>query len=469
MENHMKLWRLFVAVIIALAICCPFSSAVYAQESEGKSDEALILDWDKAWELALQKSDAVLSAKDQTLLARHQVSEAYSYAMPTINLNGAFQHYFEVPSSIFNLPNFEDPSAPPIRLKTQMGSDYNVQLGIDFTQPLWLAGKTGIALRIAKKYRQISEMGESVVTQELQVNLTQSFYGALLADEYVQLMQQVHAQTQRHKDQVQALFDQGMVSEYDLIRAKVAVANVKPQVVSAESNRDLAYKSLKNLLGLNVETQILIKGDLDQGGQLRQLVIPSYEHAVSKALEDRLEFQQLKLQSDLYYGQYQVETRSWLWPNFLLNLNYSTQAQATDTKFSKYEFLDGWGGSLVLQIPIFDGFASHFRAQQALVNRRSVQRQEMVLERGVRIQVSQALSDMERTIIELEAAQETLDQSKKGAEIAELRYQEGVGTQLEVLDSQLQYNQSRINFLQAKFNLLVAKASYKRALGLINN
>ncbi|HEB83770.1 MAG TPA: TolC family protein, partial [Bacteroidetes bacterium] len=61
---------------------------------------------------------------------------------------------------------------------------------------------------------------------------------------------------------------------------------------------------------------------------------------------------------------------------------------------------------------------------------------------------------------------ETQDQARRGMEIAEVRYSEGVGTQLEVLDAQLQLNNANVNVLRAEYNQLMAKAAYDRALGL---
>ena len=140
-------------------------------------------------------------------------------------------------------------------------------------------------------------------------------------------------------------------------------------------------------------------------------------------------------------------------------------AAAEDYKFGKYEFLDGWSGSLALSIPLFDGFASKNRAEQALINQRAALRQQKNLQDYIKLQVFQALQNYKKAQETLNAARESVGQSEKGLSIAEVRYREGVGTQLEWLDAELQLNGSRVKELQAKYDLLTARAAYDRALG----
>lgn len=424
--------------------------------------DPLVLDFEKAWKLALEKNESIASANDEVIKAQHQIGEAYAGALPTVNFTGAFQHYFQVPSSIFHLPSEMNQDDGPLRIKTQFGSDNNVSLGLELNQPLWIAGKVGMALEIAKRYEELSELGVTVSREDLRLSLVQAFYAALLTEEYLGVSREAFSQGERLHKQTQALYDQGIVSEYDLIRAKVAVANLKPMVYQAEVGRDLAYKGLKNLIGIDVDLEIILEGDLS-----REVIPPDdYESAVNLALKDRLEFRQLDLQGELYKGQYRIEKRNVYWPNLLLNLKWESLAQSSNLKLTKYEFLVGWGGTLVLQVPLFDGWASNHRAEKARVNLRGVQRQKTLLERGVKVQVFQALSNYKKAGEDLTAAEENVKQAEKGLGIAEVRYREGVGTQLEVLDAQLQLNNSRVNVLQAQYNQLVARAAYDRAVGM---
>lgn len=436
-------------------------TAVLLSLDAGICDEPLRIDWNRAWDLALENSEQLAAARDEIIKSEHKVGEAYSGALPTVEANGIFQHYFKVPQSVFILPPEMTDGDQELRLKIKRSSDNNALADISITQPLYVGGKVGIALELATLYYQISEYGFTAKKNELRHVLVQAFYGALLGGEYTRISREALAQVERHHDQAQNLFDQGMVSEYDLIRARVAVANVKPQVTEAEAIHDLALKNLKLLIGIDIDRELEVIGDLDL-----QVDDPiEYEVSIKGAFTARPELKQLEFQAMLYEGQHKIEKRSTLWPNVLVNSKYETMASANDLKFGKYEFLGGYSGSLILQVPVFDGFASYHRSEIARVNKRAAERQKALLERGIRLQVYKAISDFNTAVEKLRAANESLSAAEKGAEIAEVRYQQGMSTQLEWLDAQLQNNNSRVRVLQAKYDLLVARAAYDLAVG----
>lgn len=144
------------------------------------------------------------------------------------------------------------------------------------------------------------------------------------------------------------MYDQGVVSEYDLIRARVAVSNLQPQVIEAKTGLELTRKGLKHLIGLDVDQPVRITGDLDEDNRIEL----SYEQACKIALDRRIEIHQLDLQKKMYDKQFILEKRNILWPNLFANIKWETTAQSDLTDFSKYEFLNGLGGTLALQIPL---------------------------------------------------------------------------------------------------------------------
>jgi len=448
-----------VLLSAALLVAIPGVSSAQMATSEG---DTLVLTWEKTWNLALEKNETLQISRNNALIAQQRVNEAYSSAMPSVSLNGYFNHYFEVPQTIFTLPAAMTGTGSPLRIKTAFVSENNSGADISLTQPLWLAGKIGLGLNAAKTYREMSGYQVEVSREDLKVQVVQIFYGCMIADQGLVVSKEALQQVKNLYQQVQDMYSAGVASEYDLIRAKVAVSNQKPAVFQMEAQRDLTYKALKNVLGLDVNQPIRLEGQLEA-----EAVGPEYDFrtASAMAMNNRVELRQLELQERLYEIQYKASARSWLWPNFLAQASWETSAQAQDMKIGKYEYLSGWSGTLVLQIPIFDGLASHWQAQQAKVNMRNAKLQKAQLTRGIELQVFEALRSYDQASQELEAAEEGLGQAEKAYSISETRYRQGVGTQLETLDSQLQLRLSKTNLLQAKYNLLVAKANFDRASG----
>ena len=455
--------RTLTGLLPLALILVSFAFVQGALGQEAPSD-TLALDWDSAWQMALEKNESLDLARSEAEMSHYRVKEAYASAMPTIELNGTLNHYFEIPSQPVTMPGELNAANPgqPFTVAFQFSQENTLGGTIQATQPIWLAGKVGLALKVAKDYERITRLGVQVSREDLRVSMLQSFYGAMIADEYQATARDALAQAKRYQKQVQEMFDQGAVSEYDLIRASVAVSNLKPQVSQAESARDLAYKGLKMLIGLELDAPIRIEGVLDAG--LAPPELP-YETASKVAVENRIELRQLQLQKNLYEYQYKIEKRNWLWPNLMVGVRYESSAQSPDLDIPGYNFIDGLSGQVILQIPLFDGFASRNRAQQAKVNMKMVDLQLRRAKRGIEVEVFQAMREFQRSSEELIAAEENVRQAEKGYNIAQTRYSGGIGTQLEVLDAQLQLNQSRASLLQAKYNKLVTKAQYDRAVG----
>ena len=174
---------------------------------------ALEIDIDKAMELARERNRTLELLKMERKIADLQVKEAYSAALPTVNAVGSYSQYLKIPM---------------IRVETSFGTfdfpqghTHNYYGSLKLEQPLWLAGKVGIALKIAKIYREISELGVAQGESDLKMQVTQAFYGAILAREYYDLTVATEAQIAKHFQDVEAMCEQGLASEFDRLRAEV--------------------------------------------------------------------------------------------------------------------------------------------------------------------------------------------------------------------------------------------------------
>jgi outer membrane protein TolC len=138
-------------LILAGSLSLALVSVSWAQMAAGVTSDTLRLDFDTAWKMALEHNESLQIARNNERKAQQQVKGAYSAAMPTVDLNGTFNHYFQIPSTIFYLPGaMNPPTFERLRVKTQFGSENNVTANVQLTQPLWLAGKVGLVLTLQK-------------------------------------------------------------------------------------------------------------------------------------------------------------------------------------------------------------------------------------------------------------------------------------------------------------------------------
>jgi outer membrane protein TolC len=308
----------------------------------------------------------------------------------------------------------------------------------------------------------VAELGVAQGECDLRLQVVQAFYGAILAKEYHQMMVDTKAQIESHLKNVQAMYEQGMVSEYDKLRAEVELANFSPQVTSAEEAWKMALEGLRMVLGLAPQDEF------EPVGELAEITPKEVDinKAIDEAFSNRADYRQIGLRTQMLQQALKVEKRNQYWPSFFLSVNYQKQAQEKNLNFDEYFWGEGLSVGIACSIPLFDGFKTHNRIQMAKLNVHKAELMKSQAEDGIRIEIKQAVWKLEEASEKLQASQQAVQQAEKGYSIAEVRYQSGISTQVELLDARLSGTQAQISELSARYDLIVAKASLERAIGM---
>ncbi|MBC8277252.1 MAG: TolC family protein [FCB group bacterium] len=424
--------------------------------------QTMVIDIDQAMELALENNKQLKMLKVDNDYANLQVKEAYSGAMPVVSAVGNYSRNFIIPEMVTDFVMTDSAgSSIPMSLRMAMGRENNFYGGITLHQPLWIAGKIGIAIKIAKIYRQISETGVEKGEKDLRLQVTQAFYGALLGKEYKRLTKDAEKQIESHLKDARAIYAEGLVSEYDLLRAEVELANFHPQVTAAVEAHKMALEGLRIVLGLAPDTEFEPAGELSE-------ITPNdieLEEAVSAAKDSRADFRQLSLQKQMLDQLLMIEQRNLYWPSFFLSLSYTQQAQEDNFAFDDYFWGDGLAAAVSVSVPLFDGFKTKSRIQMAQINLKKSLLMNSQLEDGVRFEIISSMSRLNEARDKLSASRKAVQQAGKGYAIAEVRYQEGISTQVELLDARLAQTQAQTTELAARYDLILANASLRNAMG----
>ena len=412
------------------------------------------IDFDEAMKLALENNKNLKMLKMDSDIADYQVKEAYSAAMPVVSAVGSFSHNFEIPEVRFEIPGMGTLTFP-------QGQENNYYSAIDVQQPLWIAGKVGIALKIAQLYKEISVLGVSQGEVDLKLQVTQAYYGTVLAKEFHMLATATEKQLNNHLNNVKSMFEQGIVSDYDRLRAEVEIANFRPQVVQAEEAWKTAKEALRIVMGLGPDDEF---ETVDEIAEIRASGV-DVEKTIETAFSSRSDYKMLGIQQQMLDELLKIEERNQYWPNFFASLNYSVLAQENDFQFGDYFWSDGLAMGLSVQIPLFDGFKTKNRIQQAKIN---IKKSDLLIgqvQDGIRMEVKTSAWKLEKAMAKLKSSREAVSQAEKGFQIAEVRYANGISTQIEVLDARLAETQAKIGELSALFELITAKAALDRAVG----
>jgi len=292
-------------------------------------------------------------------------------------------------------------------------------------------------------------------------SVRKAFYGILLAKEAVQVYQENYDNAVLNYDNINSKYKQGIVSEFDLIRADVNAKNIKPNLTQAQNAYNLATLSLKALMGIDMDQEISVSGNLfsyEQSlyGELLKIDTTLANNSDLKKFD--IQNEQLKKTLEVYKAQYL--------PTIAITGNYIYMSMNNDFKFGDYRWNPYSTIGLSISIPIFDGFkkSNDIRQTKASLQQMEWQREDIV--RNLELAIKSNLNNMTNYVEQVLSTKDVFAQAQKGYEISRKLYDTGMGTILDVNTAQLGLMQARLAFTQAIYNFLASKADLDKTLGV---
>jgi outer membrane protein TolC len=300
---------------------------------------------------------------------------------------------------------------------------------------------------------------EGVINEQLRAARTQ-FYTVLLAREKIAVQEENIKLLEQQLTDAKNRFNAGTTSNFDLLRAEVALANGQPPLIQARNDYRIALEQLRQLLGASSGTDAApeVNGTLEAS----QPATYQLSDALAAARANRPELQQLAKLTQA--GEQNVRTnRAGYLPEIDLVGGYDWTRDPLTSAWSDRR--EGWVLGLQAQWNIFDGRATEGRVRQArsLLEQAKLSLAETTL--AVEVQVRQAHSSLVEAWELVQASGKTVEQAQEALRLANVRYGAGTATQLDVLTSQVALTEARLNQLQAYYGYNVAMAAMRQAIG----
>jgi outer membrane protein TolC len=430
----------------------------------------IVLTLDRSVEIALEQNPQYLIAQKELSKAKSDVWQAYAAILPKLDGSANFQRNWKIQES--TIPNFIKtmlgPSAPPGMpdfVRIAFGLENTFQYGAMVTQPLFLggAGIAGIKASYAAKTATAHTL--EATRQNLILLTVSAFYSCLLARELLLVQESALAQEQANMEMVQTKYEVGSASGFDRMRARVEMANRQPQVIGARNDYQLALTSLKNVLGLKPENEIRLEGAfLFEEDAIDSLTLEELQAMASQNRPELLALHQQKIMTK----EGIAIARSNFMPKLFFSTDYSFMAMRNDLKFSQDDFSEGFTSALSLQIPLFNGFKNTKQYQKAKLEYKIMQDIEKQLQDGIFAEVEKSYHKFNEAKEKYFAASESIELGKEALRLANLMYEEGTNTQLDVLSSQLALTQASMNYASSIFDYKLARYQLRKAIGTLN-
>ncbi|HSK19448.1 MAG TPA: TolC family protein [Longimicrobiales bacterium] len=468
-----------------------FMSAVPVSAQERTDSVELSLT--AALSMALERSEEVRVAEQQVRVASAQVRSARSSLLPQINtqvgytktIRSVFQGAgFEIPDSLRfepdslaalaervaylerNTPNAAFGALGSLFGNLPFGRENAWLAAASLNQPLFSGGRIMSGVQLARHAETAAEASLTEARADVALQVRQAYYGALLAQEAEVIVEASVDLAQQHLERVQLLLETGQASELDALRAEVELENLRPQLVQARNARELASLNLKRLVNLPIDAPLRLTSSLAATDPAlpdpADVLLPSLAEAEPQ-LARRASIEAAEQQVEVRREQVDIARGAFL-PN--VNLQANLSRQAFPSGFVPSDWQDDWTVGFVVQWPLFQGFRRGAEVDAAQAQVRQAELQADQLREGVRLEYEQAQGELEQARAQIAAATRTVAQATRVYELTELRYAEGLATQLDVSDARLALQQARMNEANAYHDFYLALARAERALGV---
>lgn len=407
---------------------------------------------------ALEQNAAIVEAKNDLETSRGLVIETRAVALP--QLQATSQYKYTQPSDIqpFTIDGY-----------TISTPDQNWNAGIQLVQSIYLGGRLTAAFRAATATEKQALANYETSVADALLNVRLAYYDVLLAAQEITVHEaSVNLLDKELSDQQQRL-KAGTVPRFNVLRAHVAVANERPNLIQARNNYRIAKNNLANVLGYNLPNDVWedIPLNLTDGFDDTpfQIDLPD---AIQQALTRRSELLSLRKNVELQQLNI-INAKSGYKPSVSVFAGYNwfneQYPPTVESQVALNNDLSGWNAGAQLSWNIFDGLLTPGKVRQA---KAQYDKSRTVLEdqsRQIELQVRTAYSDLIRARETRDSQRTVQEEAEEALREAKQRAEAGTGTQLDVLDAETSLTQARTTQIQAMHDYATARARFERAVG----
>ncbi len=437
-----------IACTIALTIATTVSNAM------AQTTDSVSLSVEEAIEIAISENATIKIANTEIERQQYVRKETVGHLLPNLSATGSYNYNIQLP--VMFMP--EGVFGPGTGGATRMGYSNSFTGTAALSLPLFApALYTTLQLNKQQMFEAVEKARSSKI--DLANSVRQAYYGVLLAQSSLELIKENIDLAQEVVDDSQKAFNQGVVSEYDLITSQVQLSNLTPTLYESQGALHNAKLMLNMLLGLPLQTVVTPKEELTD---FSEYINQNNQHIIDLTANAQLNL--VDIQQNLLSKQLKLQKTARI-PTLAAFGQYQVLTQNNTLNIGSYD----WNGfslvGLQLEIPIFSGMSNIQKEKQIKNQQQQLEQQREYLLESLSVEAQTAITDIRTAKQQMQANTTAKLQAQKGYKIAVTRYETGAGTIVEVNSAQVQLMQADMNYRSAIYSYMVAQANFDKIIG----
>jgi outer membrane protein len=446
----MKAKKMLITAILSLTI-----GSLWAQTDSPKTYN---FNLEQSINYAYEHQTGLLNAALDQKIADAKVKETIGIGLPQINGTADFRDFLKVPTSLLPGEFFNKPGT---YIPVKFGVKYNSSIGASINQLLF-DGSYIVGLQASKTYKELSQKAFTRSKIETNVAVTKAFYMVLVSNKRIALLDANIAQLKGQLKQTQALFDNGFAEKIDADRLRVLYNNLTTEKENVLRSLELGITMLKFQIGMPIEDNLTLNGSIEDV-KLDKNMIASDSTAYKSRVEYSLSETQLKL-NKLDLKRYKAQ----FLPSLSAFGNGSYQFQNNNFKDLYDQSFPTVIVGLQLNVPIFSGLQKIQRVRQAEYAVLKANNDLFKVKNSLNFDIKNSMTTYNNSINSLDNQQRNLDLANEVLRVTKIKYEQGVGSSIEVTQAQTSLKEAENNYINSLYDALISKVDTERAIGKIN-
>jgi len=343
----------------------------------------------------------------------------------------------------------------------EVGTFNNIAFSANFSLPiiapaLWSTIKlTAMDIELAVEQARASKIA-------LVSNIKKAYYRVLIAQESYKVLMDSYNNVVQNAQLVTDKYNQGLVSEFDKLRADVQVHNVRPNISAALNALELSQKALKIYMGVDVFEPMIFEGKLkDFEAEMEAAKLPEKS---SLTLGNNTDLKQMDMVIQQLERSRKIVLSS-ACPMLALSGSFQYMTMGDDIPAHEFNWFPTSVIGISLQIPIVSWASTSYKNKQIKNNIQNMNDNRLNLERSLWFSISNCLGNIDKALADFESSSESVKMATRAFEIAQKQYEVGLAIWLQLSDIETALLHSQLSYYHSIHDYLVAQAELEYVLG----
>jgi outer membrane protein len=433
----------------------------------------------QAIDYALKNQLNVKNAAIDEAIALKKISETRGIGLPQINASFDTKDMITIPTTVAPAGAFAPGVGDGKYMALAFGTKYQATAGIDASQLLF-SGEYLVGLQASKAYASLSTKALERTKIETAVAVSKAYYASLINQQRMTLMDANIERIKTAMGGAEGMVHYGFAEKLDYDRLAVTHNNLLVEKEKVQRLLMLSVYLLKYQMGMDVYANLELTDKIEDV----KLDAPTISQGTFD-YEKRNEFQLFKTQAhlaklDLKRNKFSCLPSAAAYASYgsngfsrsdsydLFKDKANTNVDATNPSEIK-DWTYFWYPYTIIgakiTFPIFSGFQRNARIQQAKLNLEKAENNIESMKKSIDLELASSSTMLQNASVSLENQKKNIVLAEEVYRVTKYKYDQGVGTNLEVVTAESALKEAQVNYYNALFDAIVAKIDFDKANG----